>query len=301
MTEDIFSKMDKTIFQLTLLLEREGGMLDAKYKNNQRVSDLRLGLINKGGILIPLSLVDYKILFDGFEFTFFDVFTKLYKEIYKEKDNIFTEFAFRTLIEMGFYRSQIVYADRLTKEEKDHFKLLIWLSDYALIAIGNPKNFGYFQKLLAEFGSLLTIKEKMIMEDMKEILTKQDSEKHDKAVEEMRKLILPIQGNLYARTETLPIFRSRKIKTMYSAWSHILHGNALLLNDMFSEYGKGTRHKLRAHWFLLLTGLNTVTHVAMFLKDQKLSEELKEITKKVNLIMNEVSAYWKQIETKKWP
>lgn len=301
MTEEIFSRMDEAISQLLLLLEKEWKMLDEKYKNNQRVSDLKQGLVNKGGILIPLSLVGHKILFNGFEFTFFDVFIKLYKEIYKEKDNIFTEFAFRTLIEMGFYRSQIIYANKLTREEKNHFKLLIWLSDYASIAIGNPKNLEYFQKLLAEFGNLLTKKEKIIMEDMKEILTKQDSEKHEEAVEEMRKLILPAQGNLYARTETLSIFRSRKIKTMYSAWSHILHGNALLLNDMFSEYGKGARHKLRAHWFLLLTGLNTVTHVAMFLKDQKLSEELKEITKKVNLIMNEVSTYWKQIEAKKWP
>ena len=86
---------------------------------------------------------------------------------------------------------------------------------------------------------------------------------------------------------------------MYSAWSHILHGNALLLNDMFSEYGKGARHKLRAHWFLLLTGLNTVTHVAIFLKDQGLIDEVEEMTKKVKLIMDEVSMYWKQIEAKK--
>ncbi len=299
MIEDIFLKMDKAISLVLLLLEREWKMLDAKYKNNQRVSDLRQGLINKGGILIPLSLIDHKILFDDFEFTFFDVFVKLYKEIYKERDNIFTEFAFRTLIEMGFYRSQIIYADKLMREEKNHFRLLIWLSDYASIAIGNPKNFGYFQKLLAEFRNLLTKKEKIIMENMKEILTKQDSEKHDKAIEEIRKLILPIQGNLYARTETLPIFRGRKIKTMYSAWSHILHGNVLLLNDMFSEYGKGARHKLRAHWFLLLTGLNTVTHVATFLNDQELIDEVEEMTKKVKLIIDEVSMYWKQIESRK--
>lgn len=291
--------MDEAISQLLSFMNRECGMLDAKYKNNQRVSDLRQGLVNKGGILVPLSSIEHKILFDAFEFTFFDVFTKLYKAIYKEKDSIFTEFAFRTLMEMGFYRSQIIYSNKLPKEEKDHFKLLIWLSDYASIAMGNSKNFSYFQKLLIELGNLLTNNERDVVEDMKEILTEKDIDQHDKAIEAMRKMILPVQGNLYAKTETLPIFRDKKVKMMYSAWSHILHGNVLSLNAMFSERGRGTRHKLRVHWFLLLTGLNTITHVAIFLKDKNLIDGVAEQTKKVKLIMDDVSASWRQIEAEK--
>lgn len=298
MAEDIFVRMDKVILKITSFLEKEYFLLNKKYKNEQRISDLRQGLVNKDGILIPLYMIDHKILFDGFEFTFFDSFYKLYKEIRKEKNNIFTEFAFRTLIELGFYRSQIVYSNNLTKEEKDHFKLLIWLSDYSSIAIGRPKNITHFNKLFAEFGDLLTKKEVATMEEMKDILMKQDTERHESKTEEIRKLLLPIQGNLYAKTKILPIFRGKKVKAIYSAWSHILHGNALLLYDMFSDKGKGTRHKLRVHWFLLLTGLNTTTYVANFLNDNDLSKELETLTKETKEIMDEVSLYWQQIEAK---
>ena len=57
--------------------------------------------------------MEHKILFDGYETTFIEMFLELHKKMYERWYEPLTQFAIRTIHEMGFKRTQILFNKKL--------------------------------------------------------------------------------------------------------------------------------------------------------------------------------------------
>lgn len=296
--DELFIKIDKILLSIFSHLEEEESILGKKHENLQLRSDVQSGWVKRSGILVPLDSISHKLLFDSYEYHLIETFLKLIKGVYEEKDNIFTEFSFRTLIELSFYRTQIIFSNKISDNEKNKYKLLIWLADYSSMGIGRREHMQNYKKLLAEYGELFDLTRDYYkpLLDMQEALEKQDIETHPELVKKIRKMINNIQGDLYGKTEPIPIFKSKKIKYVYSGWSHILHGNTLLLSNIFSKNVRPNQHKLRVHWFMFMCGLNVATYVANYLEFTELIDKIGVTSKESEVVMSTVSKYWETIE-----
>lgn len=295
---EIFKNSDEIIEIILLELKKYSKILNDSQKNIQRITDLKQGLVFKNGIYIPLKLISHKILFDGYENQFLITFIVLYENIFKEKDNLFTEFAIRTLTELGFPRAQILFSKILTKKEKQKYKLLHILADYGFIAFNNKTWLGEFKNLYSEFKNLLTPNQQDIFIQLLESIEKGNFDENNRLVKLARKLINSYQDELFKKTPILPIFRPINIESANSAFSHILHGNILLLENIFStKKGSSHQHILRIRWSLLLTGMNVLKHVSMYLSAKEIDPEIYNIEKRFTNISNLVKSFWEQIES----
>lgn len=255
-------------------------------------------MVLKNGILIPRKVVEHKILFDGYEAQFLITFILLYERVFKEKDSIFTEFAIRTLAEMGFKRVQILFSKATSNEERQKFKLLLLLADYGFIAFDNRIWLGEYQKLLSAYKNLLSQKQQNLFTRLGESILSNDSNENAVYVKRARQQISLYQNQLFKKTKILPIFNPENIESTNSGFSHILHGNILLLSNMFSPNNRNPhQHILRIRWTLLLTGMNLLIHISKLYPIIGNDKNLDVVERMFKQISNIVKTRWQELET----
>ncbi len=291
----LFEELDELILRIIALLKKQRSFLGKNRDNIQRVSDIQQGLVYQKGIYLPLKSVEYRILFDGYEVAFLDVFISLHERIFSEgKDNIFTQFSLRTLFEMGFPRAQMLFSKSLSESEKNKYKLLLMLADYGSMGFNNKQHVAHFQKLYDYYGGLLTENQHKILKDLLNSIKNGDRDKHINLTQKARKLIESVQDSLFQKTPMLSIFGKRNIKAMFSGFSHILHGNIFLILDILSSK-RPNQLKLRVYWFLLLTGINVVNQLANNIDNKPLNNEVLELNKDFVIIAEKVKNFWEQL------
>ena len=283
--------INKEILELLRTAKRE---LDTLYDTHQRLSVLRAGLVYKKGLYIPLK--SHRILIDGYEVQFLSMFNDFFKEMMKGGENLFKEFAIRTIAEMGIKDSQILYSPDLTEEEINKFKTIVMLPDYAFLGFRHPTRTVEYKKLLAEQKHLLTENQLKLFEAMEVSLTNNDAEAHNKLVKKIRKLVERYKNDLYQKTKTPKIFRTGNIEALFSAFSHLIHGNIILLTDLFGTKRPKNRNRLRVTWVLLITGINTLIHVKGFLERKGVKLETGDLFERFDQTAKELAKYWESIE-----
>lgn len=289
-TQRILKEADKVLRRVLKILIIQSDMLRARGLPPQRVYDLRRGQVLIKGIYVPLSSIEHRILLDGFEVNFINNFIDLYKSLYKNRKNSITQFALRTCVEMGFQRCQILFS-ALSKEEIESYKLVAMLGDYGFMALGRPEHVRTFERLLAESNNLLTDKQKALFAEYIASVKSNDTELHAKLTKKTRKLADSVQDALYKKTPIHPLLRINVINALFSSFSHILHGNALLLIDTFSNR-RPNQLLLRVYWVLLLTGFNMVNHISEHLKDSKIKARVKRLNKTFESVTRVIQANW---------
>lgn len=290
-SKEIFSNADKILRRILKILSIQEAELRKRGLSPQLISDVQQGQVLINGIYIPLSSIEHRILLDGYEITFVSNFIALYKSIYKSRKNSITQFAIRTATEMGFQRCQILFSRTLTKDDIETYKLVAMLGDYGFMAPGKPEYAKTFEKLLSESGGLLTEKQKKIFADYIESVNNGDTELHADLTKKTRKLADSVQDSLYKKTPILPLFKKSVINSLFSSFSHIIHGNVLLLIDVFSTK-RPNQLTLRVYWVLLLSGINMVNHIAEHLDDSKIKSRVKRLNKDFDIVVKNVQTYW---------
>jgi len=268
--------------------------LDSLYNTHQRTSDVRAGLVYKKGLYLPFK--SHRILVDGYEAQFLDMFNEFFTEMFSGGENLFKEFAIRTIAEMGLKDSQILYAPDLSEKEKDKFKTIIILADYASLGFNHLGRIVEYKKLLEEQKHLLSPNQLTLFEKMTRCLNTKDYEEHKKLIKKIRKLIGSIRDELYRKTKTPKIFRTENIEVFFSAFSHLIHGNIILLTDLFSPKRPKNRNRLRVTWTLLITGINTLIHVKGFLERKEIKLETGDLFEEFETTSKELAKYWESIE-----
>ena len=217
--------------------------------------------------------------------------------MWQEKDkSLFREFAIRTIGEMGLKDSQILYGSDLLDEEKEKFKTMIMLADFASLGFGNLGNALSYKKLLDEQKHLLSEKQLKHFNEVAKCLDEKNYKKHKKMIKIVRRLVDSTRDELYKKTKTPGRLRQENIETVFSAFSHLIHGNLILLKDLLSTNRPKNRNRLRITWTLLITGVNTLTHVQGFLERKGIKLKVEDLFDRFDLIAKNLAKYWKSIE-----
>lgn len=287
-------KINERILEALKVSKRE---LDRLFNTHQRISDLRSGVVYKKGLYLPYESVEHRILFDGYEVQLLSTFIDFFLEMSKGGENLFKEFAIRTIAEMGLKDSQILFSADLTQNDKDRFKTIIMLGDYAFLAFNHPNRLKEYKRLLNDQKHLLTQNQLALFTEMSNCLDAKDYEEHKKLVKKVRKLADSTRNDLYLKTKTPKTFRSENVEAFFSAFSHLIHGNIILLTDLFSTKRPINRNRLRITWTLLMTGMNTLIHVKDFLKTKGVELQIGDLLEQFDTTAKDLASYWRSIET----
>jgi len=292
--EKIFKSADEINNEILETLKVAKEKLDSLFNTHQRISDLRAGLVFRKGLYIPLK--SHRILIDGYEVQFLSMFNDFFSEMMNGGENLFKEFAIRTIAEMGLKDSQIIYSSDLSDEEKNRFKTIIMLGDYAFLGFRHPGRTTEYKKLFGEQKHLLSENQSKLFEAMDKCLTVKDYEEHKKLIKKIRKLVDSERNDLCKKTKTPKIFRTENIEAFFSAFSHLIHGNIILLTDLFGTKRPKNRNRLRITWTLMITGVNTLIHVKGFLERKGVKLEVGDLFERFDEASKELAKYWESIE-----
>jgi len=290
----IFEDSERIINDIIRVLNSQYKELEKSGYGEQRASDLEQGLVQKNGIYIPLSSIDHRILFDGYETSLLETYIELYSNLFKKWDESFAQFALRTLAEIGIAKTQILFDENIDIKEKNKYKLLLWLADYASMSGENPKYKITYDKLLKEYKNLLTEKEFIFYNNLINQLSSQTPLENYESLKKARSKINDFQSILYSKTKILPVFRKINIVSLFSSFSHILHGNVLLLRDIL-KLKRPDAQKMRIYWALLLTGINVINQIGAYLKDTNINVSINKTTKDFIKISEQVKNSWSSI------
>lgn len=293
-TKILFHKSDLIIRRINKLLSQTSQSLHKSGLPPQQVSDLKKGIVYTGGVYLRLDSIEHRILFDGYETIFIDQYLLMYKEVYKNRNNIITQFSLRTLAEMGFIRCQLLFCNELTKEEQEKYKLLLLLSDYGAMAFNNHRYRTMYIKLFEENKELLTEKQIILLNEYIESAVANDSELHIRLTRRTRKLVDSVQDELFKKTTILPLFNPTNVNAFFSSFSHILHGNVFLLLDILRKE-RPTQHKLRVYWVLLLTGVNVLNRISSYTGDKEMNKKILKLNKDFEIVAIQVKSYWSSV------
>ena len=82
---------------------------------------VKQGYTIDGGMVVPIDAVSYKFIYESYEKQFYYTFMELFFKLSEEINSYTTEFALRTLFEMGVESSFILFDDRVEKNKKKKY------------------------------------------------------------------------------------------------------------------------------------------------------------------------------------
>lgn len=273
--DKIFQEAQEIIDEIASILKRQFELLKSRGYGNQKKSDLRQGLVRKNGIYILLNSIEHRILFDGYEAALLEAYIDIYNNLFERWEEAFAQFGLRTLHELSFEKIQILFDKDIPQDKKNKYKLLIWLVDYASIS-KIKENANSYTKLLNEYKGLLTQEEYDFYSCLLTKLETNTPLEGYKLIKAARKKINPLQTSLSASTKSLLFIKELNILALSSSFSHILHGNVLLLKDIF-QFKRRNAQQLRIYWALMLTGINVINRVGNDLNDLTLNEKISGV------------------------
>lgn len=296
-TEEEFFKTSSEISNRILeALKAAKTELDKLYDTHQRLSDLRAGLVYKKGLYLPLKSVEHRIMIDAYEVQLLSVFIDLLTEFARGGEDIFKEFAIRTVAEMGLKDSQILFGTDLTEKEKDNFKTIIMLADYGFLGFNHSSRLSEYKKLLEEQKNLLSQRQLNLFTELERYLDCKNYEEYKKQIKKVRKLVDSVRSNLYKKTTTPGILRAENVEAFFSAFSHLIHGNTILLTELLSTKMPKNRNRLRVIWTIFMTGINTLCHVKGFLERRGVQLEIGDLYQDFDTASKKIAKYWESIE-----
>ena len=259
----------------------------------QQLNDIKMGLVRtRSSLYVPLTSVSHRILFEEYSLVFIKSFLSFYKNLFSNINNVFIEFSFRTLIESGIEIAQILFSNEIEKEERGEFILSLILIDYAILAPRHPSFLRDLKNLFKEESGLLNEKEKDIFNEILESIESEDKNRLDKAVEKALRENNVLQKKLLLKTKTADFLNIKKIYYLYSWYSHLLHGNVFLTNNLFEETDNPYQHKLRSHYILLFTGCSFLYQVQNQVTKEDTKSKINQIIEDFKNIEPDIKNFW---------
>lgn len=263
-------------------------------------------LLNRGytyykGIIVPLSDVSHKYIYDEYEVPFLEAFILLFKKILEERDSTTSEFAFRTLLEMGVEDSFIIFDDKVIKEHKKLYITLMLLADYSAIETSMRDLFkNWFNKLYEETKNFLTEKlserEMRIIDGLKETVNQRelDQDQYTTVLRQVRDLVNRVKNRLFNYYGQKKVFElSNSYKRMKSGESHTIHGNVFLIRFRMGQQ-LPKNHLFRVYAYLTIAGNDLLTHLSRFHKNEAYSKKVAQYLDDNLKFRSKLSSKWEQ-------
>lgn len=284
MNRDIFAVADTKVTTLLQMLENA-----KKYFPTIRVPKtlLEKGFTIYKGIIVPLDSVSHRYLFDFYDSNFWNAYTLLCRTVYEEREAKLSEFTFRALIEMGIDECFILFHQVIDSIEKRKYILLKTLVDYSSIETGQQDMFNkWFTDLMREEKDFIdqhfTDKQKLVLKSLGENLNKSPEEGYTRALISTRKLCMQIKEEIITKHKKVGDSKfSNAYQRMKSGEAHTMHGNIFLLPHRLKEQSKET-HLFRVYTYLFYSGIEALTGVISFLKNDEFTRETTKVLNDLN-------------------
>lgn len=293
MNIELFNKTEEII--KSIIKTMDAVYVEASNKSpykKQLLSDLRKGYAKVRGLYIPYKAISHRVLFEEYALVHFQGFIGFYKNLFSEIDSYFTEFAFRTLIEVGIEITHIIFSKDIKEEEKKRFILNILLTDFGILASRDIKFLAYLERLLTEEEVLLEDNEKKNFIEMIKSIKDKNLKTLDKSLEIAMKYSSDAQLILYKKTKTPDFIDINKINILHSWFSHLIHGDIFLVDSIFKEYKNPYQHKLRTHYLLLYVGCDFLYYIQDSTDVDSLKDSINQIIKDFKNIEPNIKAFW---------
>ncbi len=286
MKNDIFQEAEqKTSQLLTALNNVQGYFLTPKVPK----SLLNAGLTYYKGVVVPLNLVSHRYIFEYYEIGFWDTFVALCEKVYEEREAVLSEFAFRTLLEMGIDESFILFDPFVEATDKKKYILLKILTDYGSIETSMQSFFNqWFNRLIIDHRTFInqhfSEKQKALIKSFEDALNNKQEDIFTKTLISTRRLCMRMKDQIISKHEKAGhIIISNSLKRMKSGEAHTIHGNIFLLPHRLNKQPK-ENHLFRVFMYLFYSGIEALTRVVPFLKNE-------ELAKKTDPILNELRGF----------
>jgi uncharacterized protein (UPF0297 family) len=280
MENKILEQVETFIKETIEILEKQYKHLEQKGYGTQNLYDLTQGQIRLStGIVVPTKAIEYYIVYDHYESIIVQSFIQLLKNIFEERESSFVAFSLRTLIDVGVYRINILYANEITKQDKHHVKLLASLIDF--VSTDGTLFRKYFTELFEAEKTHFNKKELKLLEDILSLIKSRNNIELTEKVIQARRLLSKVEKSILLKIKPLPFLKN--IRSIYSWQSHMLHGNPILLQNVFDTKNK-ERGKLKVLTILMITGLNALNQLASYLSDPIITTEVQNKNKEIETL-----------------
>jgi len=244
--------------------------------NNQNKLEFTQGLFRRreASILIPYKSVKHRVQFECHEQIVLDGYIRLAKQLLEKPEDPLAIFVLRVLYEIGFDKIDALFAQEISHEEKQEFKLIDSLSD--LLGITGDEYRENFLALLNEEREILNSNIRKLFEEA-EVILKNNSEIKLSLLKRIRRYINS-QLKEFSRKITLPVILKGKtnFEPLNITFSHLLHGNPIAIKVAIDpEFSQ-----MHGNWVLATiwnTGLNILIRTKNVITDQSLQKRVEEL------------------------
>lgn len=256
MSETVINQAHKLAIKLLGLLQ-EGQKL---FPNLFVPRDLlRSGYTLYRGIIVPLQNVSHRYLYEYYDCSFLAAYISLFKKLLEERGGRLSEFAFRTILEMGVEESYILFDKNVVQEKKHALILCKTLVDYFSIEMSMRKYFAEWLKRLFEenrpyLHSNLSLQEFNSISRLYEAVSKPIDTQFTRVLLDTRNLCNRLKNDLLNKQQQSGKFvLSEGYRRMKSGEAHTLHGNVFLMPHRL-EQQSDQNHLFRVYSYLTISG-----------------------------------------------
>lgn len=298
MNDDIFTQADTRTVRLLQVLENA-----QKYFPTVMVPRtlLKSGFTTYKGLVVPLKSVSHRYLFDFYDSGFWSTFILLCKTVYEERETKLSEFTFRALIEMGIDECFILFDQFVDSTGKRKYVLLKTLVDYSSIETSLQPLFNqWFQNLMKEEKTFIeqnfTEKQQAIVRSLGDNINKSQEKEYTQALISVRRLCMQTKDQIITKHEQAGHIRiSNSYRRMKSGEAHTIHGNIFLLPHRLKQQTR-ENHLFRVYTYLFFSGIEALTRVVNFLKNNELNKEANAILEDLNKFKIVFSTSWEKYQ-----
>ena len=291
--------MEKTIQgnleELGNLLEEIYTTLSKEQGSWQVGSDVEAGrFLLSSGLYVSLEIQSF--VCDFCDLYILRAYSQLFQKVLASENELFVPLSLRILQDLGIKKIDIFFSGMLIADELNRIKLILTLSDYALLS-GYIKHRAHFVKLFLARQDQLDHSEQAVFQDAYQyLITNSDR----LPIELLKKLNKTRDVALNKAIKKIPpshFIKKLNLDWLWIIWSGFMHGNPLMLEQVFNEeIAQRTKNRVRAVlWF---TGQNTLYRITPFMKDPVLRKRVEEMMAQGDKVWDQLTDEWR-VESKK--
>jgi len=270
--------------------------ISARRGSFQLKSDIDSGYIRKSGILLDAKTQIRRFTFENYDLFVLRGYIILAGNVLNNAGNPFTQFSLRVLHEIGVQKINVLFAQGISEDSRNRFKLENTLSDWLELSSQSPYR--------EDFPYLFTEEQGRLDDHMRKLFKKADEAlRSNQKVQSS--LIKNIRNDLnrnikeYAKDiEPLPFLNKSDFATLNIAWSHLLHGNPFHIEAVFNQVDFDSM-KNRTYAILCQTAINVLYRINGQVEDPSLRETMGFFLNRADLVWDKIVTDWKRSKISK--
>jgi hypothetical protein len=265
--------------------------ISKKRDSFQSTSDLDAGYIRKNGILIGREIGIRRFVFESYDLFVLRGFLILAQGILEGLDNQFVQFTFRTLLEIGIKKVDVLFAKGVSEEHRNKFKLENTFSDWLEL----PEHYKDFLYLFSEEKDALNNNVKKFFEEADRNLRLKRTV-DIKLVKSIKRQLNRNIGEYSADVEEFSFLNRSNLVFLEAAWSHLLHGNPFHIEAVL--HLDAARLRNRTYAILLITLVNVLYRTKEYVDDRSIQAKISSLLDQADPVWNVLADDWKKRGTK---